>query len=164
MRNIQHQAPPVAMPSQRWGIADLNWVRPGLETDVTRQMSCEVVFGSPSANCMGTGICRITARTAQSVQALHSKKQCQNTIALLFPIEGGQGFSMVLNRSMLCTQLYKTHLRHGQLRLEAPYVLPKRVIQTLKLSTMTIAMGQYDIRESAGFLRIDFWHGQHLNC
>lgn len=164
MRNIQHQPLPIAMPSQQWGVADQNWVRPRQETDVTRQMSCDVVFGSPSANCMGTGICRITARTSRSSQALESKKQCQNTIALLFPIEGGRGFSMVLNRSMLCTQLYKTHLRHGQLSLDTPCVLPKDIIQTLGLSITTIAKGQYDIRESAGFLRIDFWHNQHLMC
>ena len=75
---------------------------------------------------------------------------------LLFPIEGGSGFAMILTRSMLCTQLYKTHLRHGVLKLDTPFSLPKDLTQSLGLTIHALPIGDYPIQEAEGFLRIDF--------
>jgi hypothetical protein len=133
-----------------------NLIRPGRETDTTRQLSCDVVFGSPSADCMGTGVCRISARTGGSPSAAQRKQNCQNTVGLLFPIEGGNGVSIVLTRAMLCTQLYRRHLRHGLLKLESPCPLPRDIAQLLGLKIKELAIGAYSIQEGEGFLRIDF--------
>lgn len=154
MRNFSSlSATPVFQP---WGMPHQNLVRPLQETDTTKQLSCDVVFGSPSADCMGTGVCRISARTGTSPAAIERKRSCQSTVALLFPIEGGHGISMVLTRAMLCTQLYKTHLRQGVLKLESACTLPKDIVRALGLKTDQLSIGSYPIREAEGFLRIDF--------
>ncbi len=139
-----------------WSNPDQNLMRPRRETESTRQLSCDVVFGSPSADCMGTGVCRITARSGGSPSFSERKRSCQSTVGLLFPNEGGNGVSLVLTKALLCTKLYKLHLRHGTLTLESPCRLTEDVIQTLGLKITELSIGQYPIGESKGFLRIDF--------
>lgn len=139
-----------------WSAPDQNLIRPRRETESTRQLSCDVVFGSPSADCMGTGVCRISARTGGSPSATDRKRSCKSTTGLLFPIEGGNGVSVILTRALLCSQLYKMHLRHGKLKIETAYPLPKSVTQILGLKIKELAIGEYPISEAEGFLRIDF--------
>jgi hypothetical protein len=105
---------------------------------------------------MGTGVCRISARTGQQSPLLSRKGRCSQTTALMFPIEGGNGVSMVLTRSLLCTRLYKTHLRQGVLTLDAPCKLPARMIGAFKLTFKELAIGQYAVLEAGDFIRIDF--------
>lgn len=157
MRNIptpKRHADAISPPTG--GSAQYSLANTNRETDTTNQMSCDVVFGSPSANCLGTGICRITARnTPQAIQS-GQKRNCQSTAALLFPIYKGKGLSMVLTRSLLCVKLYKSHLRHGVLRLDSPYPLSKELRSTLGLKLKELPAGDYKVLESSGFIRIDF--------
>lgn len=155
MRNFPSHIPPTAL-APPWGNPGQNLIRPQRETENTKQMSCDVVFGSPSANCMGTGVCRITARTGGSPSATERKRSCQSTVALVFPVEGGKGLSMVLTRNLLCVQLYKTHLRRGFLTLDSACPIPKDMAKALGLSINELPIGEYPIREVTGFLRIDF--------
>lgn len=142
--------------SPPWGSPQQNLARPRTETESTRQLSCDVVFGSPSADCMGTGVCRISARTGTSPLASERKQSCKSTVGLLFPIEGGDGVSLVLTRALLCVQLYKTHLRTGELALEVACPLPKELVGKLGLKISELPVGTYPVQESAGFVRIDF--------
>lgn len=156
MRNIptpNRQAVAISPPGRG---AQQNLVRPNRETDTTHQLSCDVVFGSPSANCLGTGICRITARTTVQAVQTGQKRTCQSTAALLFPIDKGKGLTMVLTRSLLCVKLYKNHLRHGVLRLDSPCPLPKDLRSTLGLKLRELPAGDYQVLESSGFIRVDF--------
>ncbi|HAD11138.1 MAG TPA: hypothetical protein DCF33_01745 [Saprospirales bacterium] len=139
-----------------WSGAQQNLVSPRRETDSTHHMSCDVVFGSPSANCLGTGICRITARSGQSPLLSTQKKTCQSTVGLLYPIEGGEGLAMVLTRGLLCTKLYKNHLRHQVLKLDSPCPLPKALCSALGLKFHQLMPGSYQIKEESGYIRIDF--------
>lgn len=146
----------LAFAAPPWSGAQQNLVSPRRETESSHHMSCDVVFGSPSANCLGTGICRITARTSQRPVISEQKKTCQSTVGLLFPIEGGNGLAMVLTRGMLCSKLYKNHLRHGVLKLESPCPLPKELCNSLGLKIRELPVGNYLIREASGYIRIDF--------
>ncbi|MDX1913312.1 MAG: hypothetical protein SFV22_17590 [Saprospiraceae bacterium] len=139
-----------------WGMQGQNLLRPQRETETTRQMSCEVVFGSPSANCMGTGVCRISARGGQQAPIAAQKRRCRHTSALMFPIEGGKGVSMVLTRSLLCSNLYKTHLRHGKLVLDSPCRLPQSMVASFGLTFNELSVGDYAVHEAGDFIRIDF--------
>ncbi|GEM_PF-670991 len=155
MRNSPSLAAPTSL-SPFWGSPDQNLMRPRRESEFTRQLSCDVVFGSPSADCMGTGICRISARIGRSTPARELKQSCRKAVGLLFPIEGGNGVSLILTRTMLCTQLYKTHLRHDMLALETPCKLPPNVVKNLGLKFSELPIGKYLIQRAEGFLRIDF--------
>jgi len=105
---------------------------------------------------MGTGICRITARSEGSSSAPVQAQRCQCTVGLLFPIEGGNGLTLVLTRALLCTKLYKSHLRSGMLVLDKACPLPKDIIKSLGLKINALPIGEYSINEAEGFLRIDF--------
>jgi len=139
-----------------WSATNQNLLKPRRETESTQHLSCEVVFGSPSADCMGTGICRITARSGGSPSPDERKRRCQSTVGLFFPIEGGKGVSLVLTQALLCTKLYKTHLRHGFLNLESPCRLPKDMARALGLKIRKLPIGKYPVLKNEGFLRIDF--------
>lgn len=155
MRKVQTlNRPPSLLPT--WSDPDQNLIRPLRETESTQQLSCDVVFGSPSADCMGTGICRITARTQGSPSGSQRKQHCRSTVGLLFSIEGGRGVSLVLTRALLCTRLYKTHLRHGILTLDTPCQLPKEISKLLGLKINGLPNGKYPIHENENFLRINF--------
>lgn len=155
MRNLPiHHAPVSNAPP--WGRPDQNLIRPTRETEFTRQMSCDVVFGSPQANCMGTGICRISARTTSSPLASERKNKCQSTVGLLFPIEGGKGVALVLTRALLCSRLYKLHLRRGMFILSSQFELPNDVRHNLGLKIKQLNVGSYPVQEAEGFLRVDF--------
>jgi len=143
-----------------WGGPFQNLIRPQLETESSRQLSCDVVFGLPSADCRGTGVCRISARSSGSPTPYLRKERCQSTVGLLFPIEGGNGVSLLLTVGLLCTKLYKQHLRHGTLKIEEACPLPSEVIERLGLSINAIQPGAYTVQHAAGFIRIDF--KQHL--
>ncbi|MFN0217115.1 MAG: hypothetical protein ACKVT2_22895 [Saprospiraceae bacterium] len=151
--------PPISAPailSPPEVLSPQNLLRPNRETESIRQLSCDVVFGSPSANCLGTGICRISARRLSNPIPIDRKRNCQSTIGLFFPIEGGKGLSLVLTRAMLCTKLYKNHLRRGTLVLACPYYLANDITHALGLKFKHLCAGEYKIQENKGFLRIDF--------
>lgn len=139
-----------------WINTTQNLLQPRRETESTRQLSCDVVFGSPSANCMGTGVCRISARAGGSPLPPARRQNCRSTVGLLFPIEGGNGLSLVLTRALLCSQLYKNHLRQDTLRLEHSYQLPTEISETLGLHISELLAGEYPIQKAGDFLRIDF--------
>lgn len=139
-----------------WGEPFQNLIRPQQEVESSRQLSCDVVFGSPSADCRGTGVCRISARSSGRLSPLLQKQNCRSTVGLLFPIEGGNGVSLILTMGLLCAKMYKEHLRHGTLTLEEACPLPAEVIERLGLSIQVVKPGTYTIQQSASFLRIDF--------
>lgn len=155
MRNLKAHVTPTNL-APPWGLHNQNLLQARHETDVSKQMSCDVVFGSPSADCRGTGVCRITARAGGTPTTTQHKQRCRSTMGLLFPIEGGKGLTMILTRSLLCTTLYKTHLRHGKLTLESPCQLPKDVKKALGLKFSELSPGEYPVYDSEGILRIDF--------
>ena len=155
MRNYPSLSTPTNL-SHPWGRTGQDLMPPFLESKITRHLSCDVVFGSPSADCMGTGVCRITARTGNSPAVAERTRSCKSTVGLLFPIEGGKGVSLILTRTLICIQLYRAHVRPGILTLDNPCPLPKDVILKLGLKINELSIGKYPIQEGDRFLRIDF--------
>jgi hypothetical protein len=124
-------------------------------TQGMQQLSCDVVFGSPSADCLGTGVCKISART--SLPSPYSKsRNCQSAPGILIPIEGGIGVSLVIAREMMCIKLMRTQFRNGVLTLHEPCRLPNDVISALSLKIKIIKPGTYQLEEVDGFFRINF--------
>lgn len=140
-----------------WPSLSSHRLRPLRETAETAlQMSCDVVFGSPSADCRGTGICRISARVSHSPLPAARRQKCQSAVGLLYPIDGGSGLAMVFTKGMLCTQLYRKHFRKGYLCIESYSFLPDDVVRGLSLKTNKLSPGIYPVAEDSEFLRINF--------
>lgn len=120
-----------------------------------QQLSCDVVFGSPSANCLGTGVCKISALT--SFPNLQPKQRnCQSAPAILIPIEGGNGVSLVIAREMMCIKLLRSQFRNGELTLHESCKLPQDIVSALSLNIRELKPGAYALAEADGFFRINF--------
>ena len=120
-----------------------------------RQLSCDVVFGSPSANCVGTGICKISALVTKAKPKPNSRN-CEQAPGLLMPLENGTGVSMVIAREMMCVKLLRNQFRNGILTLEGPYRLPIEIVSALSLEIKELKAGNYKVTEVNGFIRINF--------
>ena len=118
----------------------------------SKVMRCEVVFGSPSMNCNGTGICKITG--TNSVFAMQQKKDCQLTFGQIAAAPNGK-VSLFFFREMLCIKLYRQHFRKGMLEMKESCPLPADLSKALKLKGSTLLPGNYAVIETAEYFRVD---------
>ncbi|MBL7807206.1 MAG: hypothetical protein JNN28_05315 [Saprospiraceae bacterium] len=112
----------------------------------------EVVFGSPTMNCNGTGICRISSM--HSVQQDSGVSNCQKTVAQIVPGKNGK-ITLYFFRSMLCINLFRKHFYKGMLEMEDPCIIPNDLLQSLNIQTRTIQPGKYAITEQNGVFKLD---------
>lgn len=123
-------------------------VLPGIESQLIR---CDIVFGMPSQDCRGTGICKLTSDVGAP---LNLKNDCRNTVA--FAGRGGEGNQVVLIffRELLCSHLYSRQFRKGFLEMAEPCLLSADFTETLGLSGNVLLPGRYVIVEQDGCFRI----------
>ena len=124
----------------------------GILTDAS--MHCDVIFGSPTADCRGTGVCKITAY--QDFGSPLLSQHCKCAPAFIHARGKGQGIEMVLVRELVCTTLYRKHLRHGALTLTEHCKLPGFLVAGLGLQFHTLRPGVYPVQEHDGIIRIQF--------
>lgn len=128
---------------------------PGFGHHADKFYRCEVIFGMPSADCAGTGICKIVINR-QSLAPRHRGNDCKSTSAL-FACDGDSGeFSLFLFRDLLCVELYRRHLRGGVLELREPCRLPADLLAHFRLPMRTIGPGAYPIEVRPGCFQIRF--------
>ena len=125
-----------------------------------KTMYCDVVFGSPSMDCNGTGICKITG--THSVQKIQWKPTCQRTRGQIAALPNGK-VSLYFFREFLCIELYRQHFRKGILVLKEPCEIPSDIAATLGLQGEKLLPGHYSVVESDGLFRVDLnLSGAHL--
>lgn len=117
-----------------------------------KMVNCEVVFGSPSMNCNGTGICRITG--TNSIQPLSLKKDCRITLGQIAASPNGK-VSLFFFREFLCVQLYRHHFHKGVLTMKEDCPLPKELANALNIKGKKLQSGNYAIVECQGYYRVD---------
>jgi hypothetical protein len=119
-----------------------------------KSLSCDVVFGSPSVGCRGTGICKLNVHDGSRTVAL--KQTCRGAVALLVSLDEGEGVSLILPHVFLCTHIVRHHLRHGIMQLNESCTIPNRVSVALGLKIKALEPGIYPVQNLKGFYRIDF--------
>lgn len=124
-------------------------------TEGMQHLSCDVVFGLPSADCMGTGICKISAIKPMPEQNKKASR-CESAPAILYPLDGGAGITMVIPREMMCIKLLRSQFRGGKLTIKEPCTLPNDVVKALSLTYKKLQPGTYPVLEIDGFFRINF--------
>lgn len=126
---------------------------PGFGHHADKFYRCEVVFGMPSADCAGTGICKIVVNRADTQQI---KRDCKSTGAI-FARSGETGeFSMLLFPELLCARLFSRHLRQGILELHEPCRLPNDMVASLRLPFRQLSPGSYALELRQGYYQIKF--------
>lgn len=119
-----------------------------------KSLSCDVVFGSPSVGCRGTGICKLNAHGVRKTAAL--RQSCRGAVVLLVPLDSGEGVTMLLPREFLCAHILRKHLRHNTLQISAPCKIPPGIVAALDLKIHQLSPGHYAVIQTDGFYRIDF--------
>jgi hypothetical protein len=128
---------------------------PGLLTTGMHQLSCDVVFGSPSADCSGTGVCKISAFATMPAKEIE-QAGCLHAPGVLIRAENGASVSLLFAREMLCVKLIRTQFRNGVFILNDAFVLPTEITVALCLKFNTLLPGRYPVEENGGFYRIKF--------
>ncbi|HRI59070.1 MAG TPA: hypothetical protein PK228_05095 [Saprospiraceae bacterium] len=121
----------------------------GIDTQLIR---CDIVFGMPSQDCRGTGICKLSSDVFQP-DGLN--KECRRTVAFASRTDGGQQLSLVFFRELLCINLYRHHFHKGVLEMTEPCPLPAELIADLGLEGDMLLPGRYLIQEYEGCYRVD---------
>jgi hypothetical protein len=118
----------------------------------TQLIRCDIVFGMPSQDCRGTGICKLTSDFQAN---LHLKQECRNTVAFAGRVGVGNRLTLIFFRELLCTQLYSRHFRKGVLEMTEPCPLPQELVSALQLKGNALQPGRYSIEEQDGCFRVD---------
>ena len=116
---------------------------------------CEVMFGSPSSNCGGNGICKIVA-TDKQTSPVFIRTSCSHTRAFFISLGDGAGASLLFRRDLLCSNLVRRHFRHGILEMPEPCPVPKGLISALGLKMSELPAGLHLIEDHGKYLRINF--------
>ena len=125
-----------------------------LELAKGRHMSCDVVFGSPSANCMGTGVCKIMAvRNAEAATIQH---QCRAALGVFTKRQDQEGLTLTFPREKISLNLFRRHFRFGGLELTDACPLPRHLVTFLNLKITSLEPGFYPIEHGPGFFRLHF--------
>jgi hypothetical protein len=121
---------------------------------VQRHIRCDVVFGSPSLGCRGTGVCKITAYQPAEPQV--QLRDCKKAGAFIGAVHGGYGLSLMLPKGFLCANIMRFHLSKPFFEINEPCTLPSSFQAALGLKIDQIKPGKYPIQDMEMFLRIDF--------
>jgi hypothetical protein len=120
-------------------------------------LQCEVMFGSPSSNCDGNGICKIVARSDNPLQ-MFKRTHCSHAKALFAACDGGNGASLLFRREWLCSNLMKRHFRHGILEMPEPCSIPSALVATLGLEISQLPAGLHLVEDYGTHFKINFRH------
>jgi hypothetical protein len=120
-------------------------------------LQCEVMFGSPSSNCDGNGICKIVARSHHPLQ-MFKRTDCSHAKALFGACDGGNGASLLFRREWVCSNLMKRHFRHGILEMPEPCSIPSALVATLGLEISQLPAGLHLVEDYGTHFKINFRH------
>ncbi len=115
---------------------------------------CEVMFGSPSSNCGGNGICKIVAKSDRPASGF-KRTSCSHARAF-FTVGGDSNACLIFRRDWLCANLMRRYLRHGFLEMPEPCPLPAGIVSAFGLKINELPAGLHLIEDYGTHIRINF--------
>lgn len=106
------------------------------------EVAAGVIFGTPSKQCAGNGICMITKPDAASLLSAH----CQLFLVMITLLADGH-LSFRFPKSGLNVAAYP-HFQSGFLLVEEPFVIPRWILRAWGKPRTRIPPGRYAVRES----------------
>ena len=117
----------------------------------TQLIRCDIVFGMPSQDCRGTGICKLTSDLDQPPGR---NKECRQTVAFAAkPAEAGK-ISLLFFRELLCVDLFRRQFRNGIFDMPEPCALPFPLAEQLGLAGKKLLPGNYTIAADGNCLKV----------
>ena len=115
-----------------------------------REVEMEVVFGTPSRNCSGTGICMIAGRLPQGKVI-----PCPHAPAIIYCVPG-QELVFRFRKQHLGPRAVDAFFQTSDFRVEEPFSLPQRLIRQWELPIGQIPPGRYCMEEYSKEWRLYF--------
>lgn len=134
-----------------------NSFNPGNARTREIQLQCEVMFGSPSSNCGGNGICKIVAKNNHPL-SVFKRTSCSHAKAVFTTQGDNKGVSLVFRREWLCSNLMRRHFRHGILEMPEPCPIPSGIVKAMGLKISELPAGLHLIEDYRTHIRINFLH------
>lgn len=110
----------------------------------------EVIFGTPSKNCDGVGICHING-----IDHVRVQWKCPHACACLFRDSSGH-LQMIFDRQRLPSNYAERYFANEEFVMEEPYVFPAALCKLLEIGSHTVNPGRYQVRVSERFFKIIF--------
>ncbi len=111
---------------------------------------CDIVFGMPSQDCRGTGICKLSSEFHLQPNL---KRECRQTIA--FASKGDGVLSLLFFRSLLCVELFRRQFRKGVFEMPESCPIDAALQAALDLPGTTLLAGNYAIVQQGDCFRVD---------
>lgn len=117
-----------------------------IQEATTLRLKAEVVFGKPSKNCLGTGICKVlpyqaTNECGCASTSVELRKANEHTLLMRF------------RREELCSKR-RRQFAEGSFLVEESVALPEFVKKELKFDAAFILSGCYAVWENDRFLSV----------
>lgn len=130
---------------------DTKAAAPGLQgAALIREVEMEVIFGTPSKNCAGAGVCLIANRFPQGYMI-----PCPHAPALIHLIPG-QELVFRFRKRYLNDPSVRAYFTQVYFQVDEPFGLPKRLVRLWNLSNEWVPSGRYLLEEYAQEWRLYF--------
>ena len=123
----------------------------------TLLFQCEVMFGSPSSNCGGNGICKILAGNRHSL-SVFKRTSCNHAKAYITTSGDAGNAYLIFRREWLCSNLVRRYFRHSILEMPEPCPIPSGIVAALGLKTTELPAGLHLMEDCGTHIRINFHH------
>jgi hypothetical protein len=109
----------------------------------------EIIYGLPSRNCRGMGICQVKLMEDESQQA-----QCQCSSIAFARITTNTQLELNIIRSSVDLQQFQARFQNLEFIVDEPKALESRVCEALKVGPLELLAGKYPVQASDEFLQI----------
>ncbi|MBK8192345.1 MAG: hypothetical protein IPK76_03820 [Lewinellaceae bacterium] len=119
-------------------------------TAIIREVEMEVVFGTPSKNCSGAGICLIAG-----VFPADYRIPCPHTRAIIHYLPGNE-LVFRFRKSSLDQALVRSYFNKSLFLVEEPFSIPRHLVQRWNMPIEQIPPGEYLLEEYSSEWRLYF--------
>lgn len=125
--------------------------KPTLISDSVREAEVEVVFGTPSRNCEGSGICMVTGRFPPGYTI-----SCPHARAILYCDEQNRELVFRFPKRYLSARAKERLFTDEKFLVEEPFRIPLKLVRQWKLPGRYIPTGRYLIEVYSNEFRLYF--------
>ncbi|MCB0529654.1 MAG: hypothetical protein H6565_13145 [Lewinellaceae bacterium] len=114
---------------------------------------CDIVFGMPSQDCRGTGICKLSSDLfLQQPPA----KNCRHTVAFVSGCDiDPSRVRLLFFREFLCIDLFRRQFRNGIFAMPESCPIPEALAKDLGMNISTLLPGNYSVQEAENCFIVD---------
>lgn len=111
---------------------------------------CEIIFGSPSMDCRGTGICKIISTEERSGHA----GACASFPAYIAARHDGNGLLIFFSKQQLSDAAFSRHFPENTLSMNEACPVPEFIQTGLETDISSISAGKYQLQSDGLYVFI----------